>query len=229
MPLVQLGQSGTSLAADPRFVGRVYFASLGRTPTTAETDFQIANALNKGLSRIDFALSFLTAPEFNAAARYVAGLYVGVLARDAEYGGWVFQRNALAIGAVNQLQLTANFLNSAEFQLKFGALSNAEFARLMYRNILLREPTPTEANFQANALNTGTPRVNLASNFLNSPEFQQGTGSRLMAFLAYATLLGRDPSATELTQAVTRLNAGTPVRTLIGEIVEGYEFWDLVN
>lgn len=48
--------------------------------------------------------NFVTSSEFNLGGRFTAGLYVGILARDAGYSGWLFQRNALATGLVSPLQ-----------------------------------------------------------------------------------------------------------------------------
>ena len=46
--------------------------------------------------------------------RFIAGLYVGLPGRDAEYDGWLFQRNALATGGATPPGLVLNFLNSSD-------------------------------------------------------------------------------------------------------------------
>ena len=135
----------------------------------------------------------------------------------------------MATGLVNQLQLVSNFIVSAEFVLKFGNLNNQDFARLMYRNVLLREPSQQEVNFQAGALASGITRAQLASNFLNSNEFRVGTGPRLTAFLLYATLLQRGPTQTELLLRSTQIQNGVPVRTMVDQILASQEFADLLR
>jgi hypothetical protein len=177
-----------------RFVRLLYFSYLGR----AATDAEVAGQVNSGLNRTQLATNFLNSAEFNLGGRFTAGLYVGIINRNAEFTGWQFQRQALARGAVNQDQLVSNFLNSAEFSLKFGVLTNADFVRLMYRNILLREASQTEVNAWLNVLsNPANTRTIIARSFLNAPEFQKGTGPRLLAFLLYSTLLLRDPNSVE--------------------------------
>jgi hypothetical protein len=47
----------------------------------------------------------------------------------------------------------------------------------------------------------------MACNFLNTPEFRQGTDARLTAFLLYATLLLRDSSQQERTDLKNVLEA----------------------
>jgi M6 family metalloprotease-like protein len=212
-----------------RFVSLLYFAFLGRMPSPSETAQQVA-ALAAGVSRSALAMSFFNTPEFNLGGRFVAGLYVGLLDRDAEYDGWLFQRNAYATGIVTQLQLVRNYLDSAEYRLKFGTPDNAAFVRLLYQHILLRTPSQEEIDYQvANAV-IPHGRVQTAANLLNSPEFRAGAGPRLTAFLLYACLLQRDPSASERAIRMAQVQAGAPeLGSVIGEMLNGSEFRNVVD
>jgi hypothetical protein len=220
--LFKVDQLGATATLNERFVSMMYFNFFGRLPGTAELAHQV-NALAAGLSRTDFVMGFFNAPEFNLGGRFIAGLYVGVLNRDAEFGGWLFQRNALATGG-EASTFVANFVNSQEFGLRFGSPTADEFVRLMYRNILLREPSDAEVAFQVAALTGGLTRVKLAQNFLDSTEFRLGTGPRLTAFLLHAVLLGRDAAPAELTFRISQLQGGVPLRTLVDQFVSGGEF-----
>ena len=62
-----------------------------------------------------------------------------------------------------------------------------------------------------------------------SPEFQSGNGSRLTAFLLYATLLQRDPTTTERTQRIAQLQTGTTVADLVAEVIASSEFAAILN
>jgi hypothetical protein len=174
-------------------------------------------------------VNFMNSAEFNNGGRFIAGLYVGLLDRNAEYGGWLFQRNALSTGIVNPFQLVANFLSSAEWQLKFGTPTNQEFVRQLYRYVLLREASQSEINLQTAALAGGVTRVQLATNFLNTAEFRQGTGPRLTAFLLYSLLLLRDPGQNEMAARIDQIAAATPVKTIVQEIIGSSEFNALLN
>jgi hypothetical protein len=129
-----------------RFARLLYFSYLGRVPTVSG----VCGQINGGLGRTDMAMAFLNTPEFNFNGRFVAGLYIGLLNRDAEFSGWQFQRNAVASGngKVTQTQLVENFISSAEYRLKFGTPSDGEYVRLLSRYILLREPSPAEVGLQ---------------------------------------------------------------------------------
>jgi hypothetical protein len=148
---------------------------------------------------------------------------MGILGRDAEYTGWLFQRSAFLAGAVNQLQLVTNFLNSLEYQLKYGHPPDDEFIRLLYRNILRREPSQADVDFQLGRLRSGTPRTHIAADFLNSPEFQAGSGPKLISFLQYATLLQRDAEQWERDYWAELMTGGMTVRTVFWYFVTSAE------
>jgi hypothetical protein len=212
---------------DERFVAQMYFNFFGRLASPSEIAFHVGT-LNS-ISRADLIMNFMNSDEFNNGGRFIAGLYVGLLARNAEYGGWLFQRNALSTAVVNPFQLVTNFMDGAEWKLRFGAPNNQDFVRLLYRYVLLREASQAEVDFQAGALTGGVTRVQLATAFLNTAEFRQGTGARLTAFLLYALLLQRDPTVTEMNIRVAQLSSGTPIRTIVQEIISAPEFGALLQ
>jgi len=210
------------LEEDRRFVTLLYFGFQGRVPSQAEIDFQY-NALLGGLSRADLAMNFFNSDEFNNGGRFISGLYVGILGRDAEFAGWLFQRSAYLNGIVTQMQLVSNFLNSLEYQLKYGTPPDAEFVRILYRNVLRREPSQAEVDFQVAALQSGTSRTQLAWNFLTSAEFRQNSGPRLTAFLQYACLLLRDAEQWERDYWANLMIGGMSVRDVFGYFVHSAE------
>jgi hypothetical protein len=224
-------QTGSAFTSDQRFVRLAYFFFLGRLPSPSELALQVA-ALQAGTTRAQFILNFFNSEEFNLGGRFIAGLYVGLLDRDAEYSGWLFQRDALARGLVSQTPLVSNFLNSTEYGLKFGAPSPSHFVTLLYRYVLLREPGASEVAFHVGTSLTpdsNAKRVELARLFLNTPEFRNGTGSRLTVFLLYATLLQRDATLPERTSWIAQVQAGVPLINIITAFIGTPEFNALLN
>jgi hypothetical protein len=197
---------------DQRFVGEMYFAAFGRVASPAEIAGQIAG----GLSRPDLVNAFMNVPEFHMAAKFAAGLYVGILGRDAEYSGWLFQRNAMAQQGITQFVLVENFLNSAEFNMKNPNLTDANFVRLLYRQVLGREGSQPEVEFQVANMKS---RVSLAVAFLMSNEYKIRVGPRLGGFLLHALLLQRDPTDAELDARAAQITAGVPLTTIIGQML----------
>jgi hypothetical protein len=143
-----------------------------------------------------------------------------MLDRDPEFGGWLWQRNALSRGH-SIVVLTDAVIAAEEFRLRWGTLTNADFVRLVYRQCLRREATQAEIDYQ---LSQFYNRGWTANGFLKSNEFKNANNPRLSAILLYAGLLQRDPTAAERALATSRLTAGTPLATLIAEIVNRPEF-----
>jgi hypothetical protein len=191
---VNVTQSASTEPVARRFIRLLYFSYFGRAASDEEVSAWIAT----GASRRVLAASFLRSQEFNLAGRFVAGLYVGILNRDPEFSGWIFQRDEISTGAGQQCVFANNFVNSAEFALRNPNLTNEGFIRLLYLQVLGREPSPSEIGTQLPALQA-IGRGQLACNFLNTDEFRLGKDARLTAFLLYATLLLRDSSEQERT------------------------------
>jgi hypothetical protein len=213
-----------------RLIGKLYFNYLGRIGGIDEIQFQITEGLNKGVPPAKIVENFFRTAEFDLGGRFIAGLYVGLLNRVPEYSGWLFQRNALAAGRVNQRDLVANFLDSGEFALKYGTLDNPALVRLLYRQVLLREPSQDEIAFQVQALQQGVvDRVGIANAFLNSNEFRDGTAPLITTFLLYATLLQRDATSPELVSGTTQFEAGRTVFDFSSFLINSVEFTASLN
>jgi hypothetical protein len=199
-----INQTASAESENQRFVRLLYFSFFGRTAAASEVQFHVNNLIG-GQTRTDLVANFMSTAEFNAGGRFVAGLYVGLLNRDAEYPGWQFQRNALTTGGTSPLNLTTAFISTPEFTARFGTLSDADFVRHLYLYVLLRTASQNEVNFHSGTLSPTFTRGQMAMNFLNSAEFQQGTGPRLLAFLISAALQLRDPTPEERTTRVQQL------------------------
>lgn len=221
---ISLSQAGNAASAGERFVRLLYFNHFGRQPSSEEVNGHISSGLPRG----QLAINFMSSLEFATGGRYVAGLYKGILSRDPEFSGWLFQRNAMVTGTIAPLTLVSSFLGSEEFRVKYGSPSNAEFVRILYRNILLREPSQQEVDFQAGAL-AGLSRSQLTSNLLNSTEFRNGVGPRLTAFLLYSVLMSRGGSQSELGSVETQLKGSTSLRTLVDGMLNSPEFSSLLQ
>lgn len=218
----QSGNTGTRMQ---RLVQLAYFSFLGRVPSAPELDFHV----NSGLPERTMLRNFWNSDEFAFGGRMVAALYVGLLERDPEYSGWQFQRLALSGGEAGQVTLTDNFLQSAEFTARNGALDNTAYVNFLYTRALGRTPSPGEAAGQLAALRAGVSRAQLAVNFLSSPEFRAKTTERLHAFLLHSSLLLRDGSVQERQSVMSQLAGGTAVDALIAAYAASAEFNQLLQ
>jgi hypothetical protein len=225
VPVSQAQGAGTY---NQRFAGMIYFNFFGRLASTPELALQ-AGVLDGGRAKADLVNDFFQTAEFNLGGRFVAGLYVGMLNRDAEYSGWLFQRNALSTGIVNPNQLLSNFIGGAEYKLAYGEPDDQGFVKLLYRYVLLREAAQAEVEAQVGALRSGLTRVQLANNFLNSGEFRNGTGPRLTAFVLYACVLLRGPDVAERDNVIAELRSGATPKQIIERLLGSAEFVEVLK
>lgn len=131
-------------------------------------------SLLSNIERIKFSDSAL-AFDIDGNAGQTYRLYQAALNRTPDLGGIGFQMNALDVGFSIQ-QIAQDFINSPEFQSKYGAnLSNEDFVTQLYLNVLHRAPDSNGYSYQVNALNTGLSRAQLLVNFSESPENYSAT------------------------------------------------------
>ncbi|PZW49086.1 Calx-beta domain-containing protein [Humitalea rosea] len=174
---------GTGLS-NAAFVDTLYHNVLGRGPDVGGQTYW-EGVLGAGVPRADVLVSFsespenkqLTAPsvaagiwDLNENAAVVARIYDTVFGRLPDVGGLSFWRDALDAGAISQREVAASFVGSPEFQAKYGALGNQDFAAALYVNTLDRAPDAGGLAYWTNTLNAGVPRVDVVLDFSESPE-----------------------------------------------------------
>lgn len=147
------------------------------------------------LTRAEVAQEFMRSDEARLRSLYIIKLYLGILLRDPDYEGWRAWTGALA-RTESRPAIVAGFLNSPEFQLRYGSLTDEAFIRQLYRNLLGREADPGGFEAWKRALALGTSRNDVAVGFLDSAEFDIRTRARAQTDLFYMSLLQRtgDPA-----------------------------------
>ena len=68
--------------------------------------------------------------------------------------------------------MASGFVNSSEFQAKYGSLSHGEYVRQLYNNVLERDPDLEGQKNWVNALNAGETREHVLIGFSESTENQ---------------------------------------------------------
>lgn len=97
-------------------------------------------------------------------------LYRGVLGRDGEPEGLGFVMNRLDQG--ESLKIVASgYLNSPEFQAKYGHTTQSDFINLLYNNILGRDADSNGVSFINGWMASGATREDVVLGFTESPEY----------------------------------------------------------
>jgi hypothetical protein len=158
------------------------FASQALT-VTSKTGTKVKDTL-VNVERIAFADTSV-ALDIDGNAGQAYRLYQAALNRKPDLAGLGVQMNGLDSGMSLQ-QIAQNFINSAEFGVKYGTnLSNGAFVTQLYANVLHRAPDPGGYAVQVNALDNGVSRAQLLVNFSESPENYQATLVGIQNGIAY--------------------------------------------
>lgn len=120
--------------------------------------------------------------DVDSLAAQVMRLYDAALDRQPDQGGFEALLDQLERG-VSLETLAGAFLASAEFQARYGGLSNRQFVEQLYRFTLDREGDPGGVANWTNALNNGTSRTSLLVAFSESAEHRVLTNPTLQAGL----------------------------------------------
>jgi hypothetical protein len=173
---------GPSLTNE-EFVDLLYQNVLGRDPDPQGEQYWVG-LLSGGATRAEVLIGFSESQENVqlTLSAITAGLWVQDLgvASIARLYDTAFDRLPDAAGLVNWslaleggmdiLTIADQFVNSLEFTITYGALSNSEFVELLYLNVLNRESDPVGAANWINALNNDMSRAEAVLQFSESLE-----------------------------------------------------------
>jgi hypothetical protein len=170
--------------SDDSFVQKLYLNALGR-PAEAAGEQAWDDALASGMSRGQVAQGFAESPENRANTASIAGdkndaeayrLYKAALARTPDQAGQLAWSSALASGATPS-QVAQGFVDSAEFQQKYGALSTQDFVSTLYQNALGRTADVPGLQAWTSALQGGMSKADVVVGFSDSSENRAQTAS----------------------------------------------------
>ncbi len=181
-PEFQRQFAGLSNAA---FVNQLYLFVLGR-PADAQGAAFWTGRLNGGMSRPLVLVEFSESEEnvlgtgtlpTNEPDAGIYRLYQAYFQRDPDVGGLChFTTGWTATMPTRVLQGPADFFAaSPEFIARYGALSNTEFVRLVYQNVLGRSPDAAGLAYWQSQLASGMSRGTMMVGFSESAEFRLKT------------------------------------------------------
>lgn len=171
--------------SNTEFVDLVYLNVMGRLGEPAGRNYW-TSMLDAGMTRGQLMTGFSESPEMVLKTATVAPttrayaevyrLYVAFFLRYPDPAGfdyWVSQRES----GVSLEAIATAFAASAEFQTRYGSLGDADFVKLVYHNVLARDPDLTGAQYWEWFLSTGASRGTMMTGFSESAEFIRATGT----------------------------------------------------
>jgi hypothetical protein len=149
-------------------VRQLYLDILSRTADPGGLNTWV-NWISTGVyTRAQVASQFFQSQEFYGTGDYITLLYLGIMLRDPDYGGWTGWFNNLHNG-FTQTDILSAFLASPEFQSRYGTLDDTAFVTLLYNNMLNRAPDQAGLQQWVAWLNNGTyTRAQVANSFITN-------------------------------------------------------------
>lgn len=171
----------------------------------------------------------------NDPAMQVYRFYQAALGRAPDSVGQNFWTAELQ-GGKGLATVASGFVNSTEYNTRFGALDDAGFVSLTYRNVLGRAPDAPGLSYWLNNLSHGATRQDVVVNFSESYEFKARVAATLpnglwdsdenAAAIArlYQATLGRHPDEAGLRYWDSSFDNGLSLRDMAGAFTASSEF-----
>ncbi len=138
--------------------------SIGTLSSTASSPVATSSAAGSGCGE-------------GAAIGQVGRLYAAYFRRASDEAGLAYWVGRMSEGAA-LADVSTFFASSAEFKATYGQLGNRDFVRLVYRNVMNREPDAAGYQYWVGQLDRGLPRGSLMIGFSESAEFRASSGIR---------------------------------------------------
>jgi alpha-tubulin suppressor-like RCC1 family protein len=161
--------------------------------TKAPQGYQVIDKVGSGgtmmiqsAKRLQFS-DYSVSLDLTGTAAQVYRLYQAAFDRTPDLAGLGFHISAIDGSGINSTQVAQGFINSAEFQQKYGNTDNMSFVTLLYNNILHRAPDSAGVAYWKSLLDSNTiSRAQTLQGFSESSENVTIVASRIENGITYA-------------------------------------------
>jgi len=129
------------------------------------------------------------ATDIGGVAGQAYRIYKAAFDRAPDLSGLGFWINAMDKG-VTLTTVAGGFIRSAEFQSRYGAASDTDFIKLLYENVLDRQPDDGGYAFWQNAMERGLSREGVLVEFSESPENKAYVSGLIAGGIEYTPFIG---------------------------------------
>ncbi len=199
-----------------------YLDFLGRSPDAGGLAFW-NHQLDSGVHPATLIQSMAEQPEFEAVIAPLVRLYVAYFLRSPDIGGLEFWTGRIRAGQ-DIASISQNFAGSTEFSNTYGALNDAEFIDLVYRNVLSRASDEGGRGYWLQQMARGLDRGQVMTNFSESAENRTATYGDVRATMLYIGMLDRTPEPAGLAYWAGLINSGTRYSDVIAGFLASGEY-----
>ncbi len=164
-------------------------------------------------------------PTLHRGHSEVLRLYFAVLGRTPEVEGAQFWLNAYDSGDWSTRRIASFFAESAEFEATYGAsLSNADFVRVVYENVLNRAADQEGFDFWVAQVDAGMSRGEMVLLVSNAPEFINRVPLPGDTRASTGPVKRTTPIVISFFDSVSRYNNASPNKALAAPNSPAYHF-----
>lgn len=210
-------------------VDRFYLDLTAKAPTTAQRS-QAVSALSAGTQTPGGLLASLReSADHQNSVDPVTRLYRAFLLRIPDKGGLEFWIKRRRTGSWTLVRIADSFATSSEFTRRYGALSNQNFVKLIYDNVLERPYDQSGLSFWTRQLDTKRrTRGAVMANFSESNEYKRKQAAEVTVSVLNIFMLGRAPTKTVFDSGVSALEGGQSVTDYATEIFTSTAYADRI-
>lgn len=215
--------------SDAEFLDSLYQNLLQRDPDTEGLAHWSAALEGGQLGRDEVFTQFIHSAEVQQQFKPVVALYLALLGRVPEAGGYQYWSEALRSG-LSTGTLAETILASDEFQNQpvTGDVQEA-FVHNLYQHLLGRTADSEGLAFWLQQLDNGSSLTDVAKAFVASAEFQTQVPHSTTAVLRFLTEEGRLPSNEELAEALETLEDHAETPSTTADTLDTADAWWLLQ
>lgn len=206
-------------ASPEALVAQAHRDLLSREPSSAEVTVG-AGSLRSGAIRPAAYMASLVNGEARAHGAPVVRLYLAALGRLPDRSGLQYWTRRHGAG-ITISRLADQFLDSAEFERRYGTPNDAGFVDQLYRNVLGRAGDPSGTDYWTRRIAGGqVGRARLMVQFSESPEHIRRTQVSVDASIVYLGMVLRPPDPSVLSWWNTKSASGSTLEVLTSLVLE---------
>lgn len=195
----------------------------GKAPTSAQLNGFLNQANAGNALPGDLVAMLRDGTDATTNVDPVIRLYSAYFLRPPDPGGlnfWLGRRRA----GWTLSRISDNFAGSSEFTRRYGSLSNEDYVKLVYSNVLNRPPDSAGLKYWTGQLDAKKKsRGQVMLNFSDSNEYKNKRATYVDAVSIYLQFLGKNPTTTQLSDLVTELD-GSSIPAVIRRLVHEASF-----
>jgi hypothetical protein len=191
---------------------------LGRPATAAEVRALTTRVTDTADGPAEVVAEMSTSATYRTSRAPIYRLYQAILGRPPDASGLEYWARRLRRGTSVHVA-ARSIAGSSEFARRYPALSHDDFVRLVYRNVLRRDPDPGGFAYWTRRLQAGTDRALLVTSFSESRENQRRTADEVDVALLSLGILRRVPPQPTIDLAAIRRADGRSLAELAADLL----------